>query len=87
MADLNPALASVLVGARQRLGMSQADAARKAGIENRQTVHAWERGVPPMASNLRAYLDALEATPDERRAAWAAFGIPESDLAEPPEAA
>ena len=83
MADLPSTLAAI----RERTGLKKVPAGRLIGLEH-PVVWRWENSkARPSTAQLAAYLDALEATPDERRDAWAAFGIPESDLAEPPEAA
>ncbi len=55
------------------------------------TVHAWtaDPGVSPRAHApannevLAALLDVCEATADQRRRAWTAFGVPTRDLTPP----
>ena len=46
------------------------------------TVSRWETGTAtPPTEKIAALLDAMDATPAERRAVWTLMGVPSSDLA------
>lgn len=72
---------SVLRHLREARGITQAELGRRLGVR-RRWAHDREVGrAPTGAMELARALDALDATPDERRRAWSALGVPLADLA------
>lgn len=72
---------------RTRTDLMLTDVAAEVGV-TRPTVSRWEAGLRSMTiAQLRGYLDAVSATPEDRSTAWELAGVPGADLGTDGEAA